>query len=274
MTEDGRDVSQLRCPTDIKFLPDGRSVIADRDNERLCVYSPSGQCMRVIASGKVTPRRLAVTKDGHIAVTDSRENVIKIFDVNGHQISSWGKKLFKNLFKSPCGIAVMSNGNFVVSDLERHTVGIYTSDGRFLSYLGYAPSDTPQKKTAQAEFHSPFYLHVDKKDNIIISDSWNYSVKIYTPTGKLSTQLGKVGEDEKILKYPNGVATDNEDNILTADWGNHTVSLFNEFGDFERDVVGRNDLLYHPAGICVQNNRLAISEYSENHSSVRVFQLQ
>ena len=256
----------------MKFLPDGRSVIADRDNERICIHSDKGHCVKVIAKGKVKPRRLAITKDGRIAVTDSKENLIKIYDTNGHQVASWGKKIFKNLFKSPCGIAVMSNGHFVVSDLERHTVGIYSCEGKFLSYLGFTPGkDSPKK--GQSEFHSPSYVHVDTKDNIIISDSWNHSVKVYTASGKLSFQFNKLSEEGGDLKYPNGVTTDKEGNILIADWGSHTVSVFDTNGHFKCHLVGRNDLLHHPAGISVSGSRLAVTEYSENHSSMRVYEI-
>ena len=170
----------------------------------------------------------------------------------------------------------MSNGNFVVSDLEKHTVGIYTSDGKFLAYLGYTPRDFPQnhkKMACQTEFHSPSYLHVDTNDNIIISDSWNHSVKIYTPGGKLSCQFNRLSEEEGNLKYPNGVASDKQGNVLIADWGSHTVSVFSHQGEFLRYLVGRRDLLYHPAGVSVTGQHLAISEYSENHSSVRVYRI-
>ena len=272
MTEEGDGFDQLRCPTDVKFLPDGRCVIADRDNERLCIYSNKGQCVKVIAKGKVKPRRLTVTKDGLIAVTDSKENIIKVYDTSGHQVASWGKKIFKNLFKSPCGIAVMSSGHYVVSDLERHTVGIYTSEGKLHSYLGYSPGkDSPKK--GQSEFHSPSYIHVDTKDNIVISDSWNRSVKVYKPSGKLSFQFSKLSDDGEDLKYPNGVTTDKHGNMLIADWGSHTVSVFDCNGQFKRHLVGRNDLIHHPAGIDVAAGRLAITEFSENHSSIRVYEM-
>ena len=176
--------------------------------------------------------------------------------------------------RSPCGIAVMSNGNFVVSDLERHTVGIYSSEGKLVQYLGESPKQSPRRrKESLREFHSPSYVTVDHQDRIIISDSWNHSVKVYCKTGKLLSQLDKLGDSGGEIKYPNGVATDTQGNILIADWGSHTVSLFSSSGEFQKHLVTRSDLIHHPAGIGVSGSKLAITEYSENHSSIRLYEM-
>ncbi len=168
----------------------------------------------------------------------------------------------------------MSNGNFVVSDLERHTVGIYSPEGKLIQYLGQSPKQSPRKgRESLREFHSPSYVAVDNQDRIIISDSWNHSVKVYCKSGRLISQLDKLGDNGGEIKYPNRVASDDQGNILIADWGSHTVSLFTSSGEFQKHLVTRSDLIHHPAGIAVSGSKLAITEYSENHSSIGLYEM-
>lgn len=262
---EGTACGQVNCPNDVTFLQDDVVAVSDRDNQRVQLFSAQGKFIKVIGQGKIKPRRVTRTREGHIALTDSKDNCVKIYDTTGHLVASWGKKRFKCVFKAPCGIAVNSRGQFIVSDMERHTVTIHQADGKTVKYLG--------GNGHQGDFQSPSYIFVNDKDDIFVSDNCSHHVKVFDKDGNFLSQFSKFDTEESHLKYPNGVCTDELGNIFVADWGNHLVTQFAANGDFSRHLLTRNDNLYHPAGIAVQNGYLALSEYSDNHSSVRLYRL-
>ena len=266
ISKEGHNLGEINCPTDISFLPDGCIAITDRDNERLQILDSKGKGLKVIAQGKIKPKRLAITADGNLAVTDIKDCCIKVFNTNGQCLSTWGKKRFKAVFKSPCGIGTLSTGKFIVSDMERHTVGLYNPDGKLIRQLGGSVSE-------HSNFHSPAYIATDTNDSIYVADNWNHSVKVYDSAGEFEFQFNKLGGDTEYLEYPNGICLDEQGNIHVADWGKHTVSVFNSKGRFVRQVLSRTDGLFYPAGIAIRGKYLAVTEYSDSHSAVRLFQL-
>ena len=262
LVDEGPNLGQINCPNDICFLPNGHLVVSDRDNLRLQVFDEQGKVVRVIGEGKVKPRRIAVTRDGNVAVTDSKDNVVKVFSPNGQQISTFGKKRFKQMFKSPAGIACNSRGQFIVSDMERHTVTIHNSDGKLLRHLGGEGGGI-------MEFHSPSYIAVNRHNHIIVSDNWNHTVTLFDEQGNF-LYSAECNDD---LKYPNGISCSAQDgSFYVALWGSHGVAHFSKDGKFAGQVLCRGEnSIYHPAGIAVRDNVLAVSEYSDSHSAVRYY---
>ena len=264
LSTEGALQGQINCPNDIAFLPNGHLVVSDRDNYRLQVFDAEGKSVSIIAEGKIKPRRIAVTRDGHIAVTDSKDNMVKVFDTQGNLVSSWGKKRFKQMFKSPCAIACTHKGQFVISDMERHTVTMHSSDGKLLRHLG-------GENGGSTEFHSPSYISVNPRNNdIIVADNWTHSVKVFDEHGNFKLHA----ESNDDLKYPNGIACGAEGNFFVALWGSHTLTEFSATGKYTETVLNRaGNSIYHPAGVAVHGNMLAISEYSDTHSALRFYAL-
>ena len=262
---EGSAPGQINCPNDVTFLDDDTVAVSDRDNQRIQLFNKQGKFLKVIGQGKIKPRRITRTLQGHIALTDSKDNCVKVFDTNGQMIATWGKKRFKSVFKAPCGIAINSCGQFIVSDMERHSVTIHQPDGKLVKYLG--------SNGQPIDFQSPSYVTVNAKDEILVSDNCSHTVKVFDKDGNYILHLSKFDSDDSHLKYPNGVCTDEVGSIFVADWGNHLVSQFEAKGSFSRHVVNRNDGLCHPAGIAVRSGCLALSEYSDTHSAIRLYRL-
>lgn len=251
---------QINCPSGVAFLPEGYIIVADKHNESIQVFDTQGKYHSTIGKGKIKPHRLCVTQDGKIAVTDSRDACVKLFDIQGHLVSTFGRKRFKSTFKCPCGIAVTSQGQFVVSDLEKHCVTLHQPDGKLIHQL------------QTTHFQSPQFITTDHADNIIVCDSGTQSVKVFDKSGQFKLHFSHLSDDSQ-LKFPNGVCVDEAGHILVADWGSHNVSLFSPKGQFLHHVVTRQHSLHHPADIAINQRHLVVTEYSEEHSAIRMYEL-
>ena len=75
-----------------------------------------------------------------IAVTDTENCRVQIFDSGGKFLRQFGKKLFK----FPMGIVYDKRNNIVVSDFDNDTVSVFTTDGTFLRNLATEGSQDGQ----------------------------------------------------------------------------------------------------------------------------------
>ena len=263
---EGPEPGQINCPTDVAFLPDNTLVVCDRGNMRLQVFNTDGQTVRVISEKKIQPYRVNTTPGGQIVLTDSKDCCVKVLDKKGHTVFTLGKKSLmtsSTSFKAPCGVAQNNKKQYVVSDLESNQVALYNRDG---------------KVQGQMDFKKPSYIATDKDGKILVSDNLNHCVKIYNSSFEYLFQCTLANQSdsddaEDYLAYPTGCCFDNEGNIYVADWGKHTVTMFNSGGIFVKQLLSKQDGLYHPGGIAVSDGFLAVTNFSESHSSVMLYRV-
>ena len=224
----------------IAFLPDGNTVVAEYDmnnvkNNRLHIYDQKGVTVRVICEEQMRPLGVAVTPEGHIAVTDCKSKRVKVVTQTGAPVAEWGK----GIFGWPHGIAINSKGQFIVSDAFNDFVSIHHSDGKRIKQIGSSGSD-------KYGFRNPFHIAVDHDDNIIVSDCGNNCIKVFNKHGEFLfsnrgvSQTSLDGFDmsgkNRRLKGPRGVAVDPKGNILVAD-DSSRVCMFDSRGRYIRNVL-------------------------------------
>src|SRR5262249_17862578 len=71
----------------------------------------------------------------------------------------------------------------------------------------------------------------DADGNVIVVDSGNDRLQVFTPDGKALTQCGRSGSGEEGFNKPWGITLDNEGNIYVADWKNHRVQKLSPSGE-------------------------------------------
>ncbi|KAK2169545.1 hypothetical protein LSH36_9g16032 [Paralvinella palmiformis] len=265
---EGSRLGEISRPTDVLFLADGTILVSDKDNFRLQLIDADGTSIKSIAEGLISPRRMTLQQDGLVAITDSRECCVKLVSIDSEvAVNKPNGRKMKQSFNCPCGIAINSKGHFIVSDLDRRNVTCYYKDRKHpKNLLSHEPSDV--------EFHSPSYLVTDRRDRIIVSDNWCQTVFVFDKAGKLEFEISNTDPEQgRHLKYPNGVCVDDADNIYVADWGNHSVSMFSSDGQFIKLVLTKRNGLSHPAGIAYHKERIAVTEYSEIHSSLALYRI-
>ena len=110
----------------------------------------------------------------------------------------------------------------IVSDSKRHSVSIYSMDGKLLSSFG-------KRGTSPGEFNIPYGVTVDKEGRIYVVDSGNFRLQIFDENGKFLKMIGSIGANPGNFARPKGVAIDSDGDIYVLD------SAFGNFQIFDFD---------------------------------------
>jgi DNA-binding beta-propeller fold protein YncE len=297
-------LGELWNPCGVSFLQhDEGLVVAEYDmatprNNKLCIFDVNGKRVSVLAQGQIQPLGVALTREGHIAVTDCKGKRVKIMTLNGQTIADIGK----GQFGWPYGITVNSRGQLVVTDAFSDSVSIYNpSDGKRIRQFG-------SSGTRDANFRNPYHVTVDSRDNILVADSGNDCVKAFDPTGThflfhcdVTTPGGsslvtsppdqqhhhhhsqqhrssrlRQGPRGGRLRGPRGLTVDLRGNILVAD-DCCRICMFDSNGRYVRNLLTDEDWVKYPEAVhCsrVGSGLLAVTEWNPNNmNAVKVFTL-
>lgn len=180
-----------------------------------------------------------------MAVTDHKDRTVKFFTPDGETALSWSN----NMFDWPDGIAINSRGQYLVTDWSRGHVTTHDADGlciRSFSTVG----------TQSADKSCPMYLTIDQMNRILITDSFDCSVKVFDSSGKMLLTFGNEGT----IKEPRGICTDMQNNIIVADWGANCLSCFSSDGLFIEQILSSEGdaTVQHPWGVATNHNGLLL----------------
>jgi sugar lactone lactonase YvrE len=135
-------------------------------------------------------------------------------------------------FDQAAGLAVDSAGNIYVADFRGDTIRKVTPSGTVTTLAGsYGRSGTVDGMGADARFHYPNGLAVDRSGNVYVADGYSHAIRKITPGGLVSTVAGLpetpgatdgVGNAAR-FNFPMGVAVDATDNVYVSDTWNHTI---------------------------------------------------
>ncbi|XP_005746630.1 tripartite motif-containing protein 3b isoform X1 [Pundamilia nyererei] len=223
----GRSPGQLQRPTGVTVDMNGDIVVADYDNRWVSIFSPDGKFKNKIGAGRLMgPKGVAVDKNGHIITVDNKACCVFIFQSNGKLVTKFG--------------------------------GRGTSDRQFAEKLG------PNINKSGPVF-SPHFVAVNNKNEIIVTDFHNHSVKVYSADGEFLFKFGSHGEGNGQFNAPTGVAVDANGNIIVADWGNSRIQVFDSTGSFLSYINTSADPLYGPQGLALTSDGHVAVADSGNH---------
>nr|XP_043897439.1 tripartite motif-containing protein 3b isoform X1 [Solea senegalensis]XP_043897440.1 tripartite motif-containing protein 3b isoform X1 [Solea senegalensis]XP_043897441.1 tripartite motif-containing protein 3b isoform X1 [Solea senegalensis] len=223
----GRSPGQLQRPTGVTVDMNGDIVVADYDNRWVSIFSSDGKFKNKIGAGRLMgPKGVAVDKNGHIITVDNKACCVFIFQSNGKLVTKFG--------------------------------GRGTADRQFADKLG------PNLNKSGSVF-SPHFVAVNNKNEIIVTDFHNHSVKVYSADGEFLFKFGSHGEGNGQFNAPTGVAVDANGNIIVADWGNSRIQVFDSTGSFLSYINTSADPLYGPQGLALTSDGHVAVADSGNH---------
>jgi DNA-binding beta-propeller fold protein YncE len=130
----------------------------------------------------------------HSGTVDWEGNVY-VIERDSHRIVKLSPKLDKFLlqlgttnergndathFDLPSGIAVLKNGNIVVTDgYGNNRVAMFAKDGKFIKQVGKGAGGRDDKGTGDGEWVLPHKLAVDAAENLYIIDRENRRVQVF-----------------------------------------------------------------------------------------------
>jgi DNA-binding beta-propeller fold protein YncE len=102
---------------------------------------------------------------------------------------------------------------------------VFDAGGKFIRRWG-KPGSGP------GELRNPAGAICNADGNLIVVDSGNDRLQVFTPEGKVLAQYGKSGSGEGEFNKPWGITLDKDGNIYVADWKNHRVQKLSPSGKF------------------------------------------
>lgn len=210
-----------------------------------------------------SPVGVALDDGNNLYITDAQRAVIFKFGPNGAFLRELDGK--GNL-RRPAGIAVRSNGDKLVADALADKVFIFGKDDILKGEL-------PGADFAES-FNRPTYLAVDKQDNVYVTDTMNFTVRVFDANGRYVRSQGQIGDVPGSFARPKGVALDSDQNLYVIDSIFGNFQIFNQKGQLLL-YVGQEGALpgefMLPSGIFIdRNDRIYISD-TFNHR-IQIYQ--
>jgi sugar lactone lactonase YvrE len=168
----GSDAGQFKGPRDVKLDPAGNIVVSDGDNQRIQVFSPSGQFLRMFGQKGTAPgemlrvHAIQFGKGGRLYAADVDNSRIMVFNGKGKLLFQWGKDgRGPGEFHAPHGLAGDANGDIFVSNYWG-SCQKFTADGKYLFEFAVPGQDAFTHAHAMAgDRWGNAYIMARDKDN-------------------------------------------------------------------------------------------------------------
>jgi DNA-binding beta-propeller fold protein YncE len=205
------------------------------------------------------PIGIALT-DREIFVSDTGNNRIQVFSLNGESLQTFGSSgSGPARFDAPGGVAVDGNDRLYVADFYNQRIQVLAGDGSFISQYG----ETGELSIRAGRFNYPTDVAVLADNSLVVADAYNDRIQVFGPDGKFIRKWGGLfgmnisGSRPGWFKTATGVTVGPENNIFVADFYNHRIQKFTSDGSFmttfgiEGDKPGQLKL---PSDMAVDKN--------------------
>ena len=150
----------------------------------------------------------------------------------------------------------------VVADTENHRIQLFGPDGNFKSKFG-------EKGTKPEQLSYPIGVAMTTDDRIVVTDSVNSAVKIFTPHGRLECWAAHANT----IEFPHGVAVTCDDEIVVTDICRHCVVVLDAAGEISHCFGRYGDAATefdHPYGVATNSSKQIIVSDTGNNS-IKIF---
>jgi len=199
-------------PTGVAVGADGKIYVADRDNDRVAVFSSTGAPLAAFG-GLAKPTGVAVDAAGDVFVADTGHDRVLELSATGQVLLTLGR------LRKPAAVALDAGGRVYVSDTGNHRVEVFSSTGGFLSQivLPAAPrrdDDERDEDDAVAALGKPLGLALDAAGDLYVADVAGRRALKYDPTGALRLTIPIPGDAPGQAGRPFGVAVSSSGECL------------------------------------------------------------
>ncbi len=265
----GHPAAAIVTPYGISSDSRGRLYVVDTFLKRVHVFDADGNTYSTFPTDGAllaAPVGIAVDQRGFIYVTDAKQGVVDIFKAVGNEFES---ELGRGVFKRPTGIAVNPKTSelLVVDTLQSR---VFRFDLTSRMQKGSFGGDG----MANGRFHYPTTVSVTPAGHIIVSDSLNFRIQVFSPEGIYLYKFGQMGHEPGTFSRPKGVASDSDGNIYVVDALFDNIQVFDTMGrlllSFGDHGAGYGEF-WLPSGIYIDETD-AIYVSDSSNQRVQVFQ--
>jgi DNA-binding beta-propeller fold protein YncE len=167
--------------------------VFNRGPKPVMVFNPAGQMVMAGADQEINGKTINPNWE-HSGTVDWDGNVY-VIERDAHRVVKLSPKMDKVLLQIgttgqkgtdathldlPSGVAVLKNGNIVITDgYGNNRVLLYDKNGKLLKQVGKGAGGPNDKGTGVAEWHLPHKLAVDAQENLYIIDRENKRLQVF-----------------------------------------------------------------------------------------------
>ena len=243
----------LRNPTSIAADTAGHLYVVDSAREKSCIIkmSPDGEVVSVVGregGAKAefkNPRGVALSRQNELYVCDRDNHRIQVFDSNLQFLRCLNLDPSDPLLKKavkPNDVAFDTTGKMYVVDCANNCVLLFTSAHCYLGSFGTKGEGVGKLCTPECVHVNNSLVYITeyrgkRQRNLSVSDmqshddtsltsSCDYHVSVFRINGDFVTRFGTSGSQEDQLKFPMGIATDENGVVYICDFFNNRIQLF------------------------------------------------
>jgi sugar lactone lactonase YvrE len=255
-TSDGtNDTARFKSPNGLVVDGNGTVFVADTFNQTIRKVTPAGVVTTLVGSagnaGDIdstntaarfqSPIGMAVDENTNLYIADSANHSIRkvtaalaVTTVAGAtgSIGAVDATGTDARFNRPVGAGFDPSGNLYVADQQNETIRKISPGGAVSTVAGSAGvTGTNDGPGLGARFNNPSGLATDQNGNVLITDSFNHTIRKITPLGEVSTVAGTPGTSGATngvgsaaqFKAPFGISVDSGGAIFVGDVLNQVI---------------------------------------------------
>lgn len=210
------------------------------------------------------PSSIAISKEGIIAVCDTGNHRVQLFENDGTFKIQYNTDLM-----NPCGVSFNDDGTIIaISDTGNHRIQIRKITGEIVRNIG-------QLGNGPGMLNTPAGITITKQNYIFVCDVINHRIQIFGPHGEF---LKIIGQNELVSPVSISVLPSGE--IFVADSKKMTIEGFRIYHVFNKEykLIGttsskffekKSESLY---GLFVEENGdIVVSHPHPNYHSITLF---
>ncbi|XP_053570758.1 E3 ubiquitin-protein ligase NHLRC1 [Bombina bombina] len=223
-------------PTGLAMCKKTRCLVVAHDGKkRVSVFTMNGKCIQQMGdktdmtNGIIYPIDVAVTLDGYIAVTDTGDHSLKVFNQYGKRVV-----VVQEPFCLPWGIGINPQNEAIVSDTDAGELVLVAAD--------FQCGKIQKTVTIYSNLCNPKEIAVCQKSGTVVivehvaksrQNSTGTCIKILSSKMMLVRQIDSFSLSLvlPLAVHARGVTFDEEGNILVADANNRCVICLDQAGD-------------------------------------------
>ena len=172
----GSEYGQFNYPSGLCFDYNGDVLVADRDNNRISVFSKDLIFISNIGIEQLRdPTDVKLTTDSVVVVLDRSPKCVHFYSKNGHLLSSCISRGEgpECLVYQPTFFCLDLAGNIIISDRGNHRIKIVSQSEQLIQTVGREGEGT-------GEFIEPYGICISKLGTIfVLSHNPNFSIQCF-----------------------------------------------------------------------------------------------
>jgi hypothetical protein len=182
MGGEGDGPVEFKAPHQLCFAPDGFVFVAECDNDRVQVLTPTLDFHCFIGEGEIKcPIGVAASADIVVASGILTHGIYVFSRSDGALLRRFGcRGSGEGQLEHPCGLCLISGDRHVaVTDKGNDRVSVFSVDGEFIRHVGVGVLKCPKGVAASAF------------DELVVADTGSRCVRVFSSAGDLVASVGE-----------------------------------------------------------------------------------